>query len=402
MAGGRAPSLTRRDGALTVGDPIEVACSAFALLDGVIRPIGAGPSGPRPLRPIVRASVTAPVRWTEWRRPEMSARGGVAPRDERNPVFEPPSETPCDPVPTAESGRAARRTRLAATLGVGLMGAASLSTAVYQTISQSSTTVAMPGAVTELDTPLPWGAPAAAPVGSVTSSPTITPTVADLALRSEQQPLAQPAAPGPGAPGPGVSAPRPVADGPAGPSPVVRSGGGGGRPTSGTSTSSGAPSTSTGTGSPSSSPSQPPASSEPTTQPTTQPTRRPARRRARPRARPPARPRPAAPRRPARRRRRAPRPHRRGTGRAETLPGPGDADGPAPSRGRGRSSDLRDSGAALWSAAWGQRRGVSGAGGAGWSGARTAGGRPRPAARRGPRTAGRPSAARTAAPGRRA
>ena len=74
------------------------------------------------------------------------------------------------------------------------MGAASLSTAVYQTISQSSTTVAMPGAVTELDTPLPWGGPAAAPVGSATSSPTITPTVADLALRSEQQPLAQPAA----------------------------------------------------------------------------------------------------------------------------------------------------------------------------------------------------------------
>ena len=145
-----------------MGDSIEAVCRAFALLDGVIRPNGAGPSGPRPFRPIVRASVTSPVRWTEWRRPGMSARGGVAHRDERNPVFEPPSETPCDPLPTAENGRAGRRTRLAATLGVGLMGAASLSTAVYQTISQSSTTVAMPGAVTELDTPLPWGAPAAA------------------------------------------------------------------------------------------------------------------------------------------------------------------------------------------------------------------------------------------------
>ena len=202
--------------------------------------------------------------------------------------FEPVSETPCDPFPTAESGRAGRRTRLAATLGVGLVGAASLSTAVYQTISQSSTTLGMPGASVELDTPLPWGTPVAAPVGSVTSSPTITPTVADLDLRSEQQPLAAPQAPGsPAAPPLGVSAPRPAAVGPsdAGPrsSPPARGGGGGGRPSSstpGASTGGGAPSTSTGSGTssptPSSStPSSSPSSSEPTSEPPSEPTGQP-------------------------------------------------------------------------------------------------------------------------------
>ncbi|HSK60502.1 MAG TPA: hypothetical protein VK935_15775, partial [Actinomycetospora sp.] len=117
-------------------------------------------------------------------------------------MTEPVSETPCD----APSERSGVRSRIAAGIGVGLVGAASLSTAVYQSITQSSTTVGMPGAIAEIDTPLPWGVPVSAPGAPAAGDPTITPTVADLDLRADRHPLPAPAvgsaaasSPGPGA-----------------------------------------------------------------------------------------------------------------------------------------------------------------------------------------------------------
>ncbi|WP_345415842.1 hypothetical protein [Actinomycetospora chlora] len=189
------------------------------------------------------------------------------------------SETPCDPLPTVRDERRGRRSRFAASLGVGLVGAASLTTAVYQTITQSSTTVGLPGEVAEVDTPLPWAA-AGAPAGLTASPTTITPTVADLDLRADQQPLpaapAPPAAAGPaGTPsGPPVSAAGPVFT----PSarddrPAPSSGTATGRPsgTSGTtepSTGSGTSGTPTsGTPTPSTPTSQAPSSEAPSSEP---------------------------------------------------------------------------------------------------------------------------------------
>ncbi|MHC1560952.1 hypothetical protein ACR9E3_18490 [Actinomycetospora sp. C-140] len=154
------------------------------------------------------------------------------------------SETPCDPPRGEHDDRRRRRSRFTAGVGVGLMGAASLTTAVYQTITQSSTTVSLPGEVAEVDTPLPWGAATAVPAGAPPSSATITPTVADLALRADQQPLPGTAAPpAPGSPALGVpttGGPLAGVPGPdtAGPPPRVD------RPTSptGTGTPSGTPS----------------------------------------------------------------------------------------------------------------------------------------------------------------
>ena len=63
--------------------------------------------------------------------------------------------TPSELVPETpgevDSGdrRRERRTRVLAGLGVGIVGAASLSTAVYQTITQSSTSVGLPVAASD-------------------------------------------------------------------------------------------------------------------------------------------------------------------------------------------------------------------------------------------------------------
>ncbi|HWN28326.1 MAG TPA: hypothetical protein VNP37_15270 [Actinomycetospora sp.] len=168
---------------------------------------------------------------------------------------EPLSETPRD----ATSERSGVRSRIAAGVGVGLVGAASLSTAVFQTITQSSTTVGMPGTIAEIDTPLPWGVPVSGPLAPAAADPTITPTVADLDLRADRQPLPAPAATSPGA-GPVVGAPpeaRPE-----------RATTGGRRPVSSTPGTSGStrPTTLPGTTSPGRTP-----STEPTTEPTTSP-----------------------------------------------------------------------------------------------------------------------------------
>ncbi|MDD7942172.1 hypothetical protein PHK61_27530 [Actinomycetospora lutea] len=173
----------------------------------------------------------------------------------------PRTETPCDPPPLPRAERRARMSRIAAGLGVGIMGAASLTTAVYQTTTQASTALGMPGAVDELHSPLPWAAVPAAAGPALPPSTTITPTVADLALRADQQPLPSPPAPaaGPAPAGPALAAAAPEPGTRA--APPAR---GTARPSSpGTSPGSTRPTSSTGSST--APPSSPTSSPEPTT-----------------------------------------------------------------------------------------------------------------------------------------
>ena len=183
-------------------------------------------------------------------------------------MIESVSETPCD----TPSERGGVRSRFAAGIGVGLVGAASLSTAVFQTITQSSTTVGMPGTIAEIDTPLPWGVPVSAPVAPAAVEPTITPTVADLDLRADRQPLA-PAAPPVGSVAASSPTPGAIVGAPPEPRSERASTTGGRRPVSSSPGTSGStrPTTSPGTSSPGTTP-----STEPTTGPTTEPSTEPS------------------------------------------------------------------------------------------------------------------------------
>ncbi len=107
-----------------------------------------------------------------------------------------PTETPCDPAPALYPAPR-RRSRVAAALGVSLVGAASLSTAVFQTITGASTSVGIPEFHRGPDLPLSWGEAASGPVAAPAPAGPgagITPTVADLALQAQEHPL-QPLSP---------------------------------------------------------------------------------------------------------------------------------------------------------------------------------------------------------------
>ncbi|NMO90495.1 hypothetical protein [Actinomycetospora sp. TBRC 11914] len=181
---------------------------------------------------------------------------------------------PWVPLTVADDGPGARRRRVAVA-GVSLMGAAALSTAVFQTVAGTSTSLAMTPGLGALfagsSTPTPQGpavptgmasiaAPAITDLGPVPSA-VAAPSATQVDLRAQRGPL-----PGPGETG-GVAAPlaaAPVVGGAAGAPGGGGSGAGAGSPAAAAPAGPGS-----GSGGPGSGPGGPAAGGSSTTSPTT-------------------------------------------------------------------------------------------------------------------------------------
>jgi hypothetical protein len=251
-------------------------------------------------------------------------------------------------IPPTDGDGAARR-RGFAVAGVSVMGAAAVSTAVFQTVTGTSTSLAMApglGALFAVSSPTPQG-PAVVPTGLV--APTITdlgPSPAPAApsagpqvdLRAQRGPLPGPGELGGGA-GPAASVPLAAAPAPApaGPGPVTAAGSGGGGsshdPGSSWPGAPGAHGSTTTRPTPPAITTTPPA----TTRPTPPPTTRPAPPSTRPtRPHPPTSPKPTHPAPPPRST--TPPPSSTGPAPSSGSSGPARSGSSGPSSGAGRPS----------------------------------------------------------------